>query len=91
VITEFFFGLATSVIGWIAGLFPEWEETEAFAGVTAVIAELFGWFVGLGIWVDWAVLSSCVALQLLVTGVVFAIKGLRAAASHIPFFGGSGG
>jgi hypothetical protein len=89
-ITEFFLSLATSVLGWLADLFPTWDDTSALDSFPAVLSTVMGWFVGLGVWVDWGILTGCVAVQMIVTLGVFSIKGLRAAASHIPFFGGSG-
>jgi hypothetical protein len=90
-ISEWFLNMTATFVAWLGSLFPEWEDSTAFDSVAGLVSELFGWFVGLGVWVDWGVLSVCVALQLSVTLAAFSIKVLRGVASHIPLFGGSGG
>jgi hypothetical protein len=89
-IVEWFMQLSAGFVAWLASLFGEWEEADAFDSVAGFVAELFGWFVGLGVWVNWGVLSVCIALQLTVTLTAFSIKLLRGVAAHIPLFGGSG-
>lgn len=89
-ITEYLITLATSFVGWVAGLFPAFENPTVLDQFAGFVTTAMGWFVGLGVWVDWGVLSACVAAQMLVTLAVFSAKGLRAALAHIPLFGGAG-
>lgn len=89
-ITEFFLNLAAGIVSWIASLFPAWTPPAEFTQLSGMVSTVMGWFVGLGVWVPWSVISTCAAVQLAVWAIALGVKTVRAAAAHIPLFGGSG-
>lgn len=90
-ITEWLLNLAAGFVAWLATLFPEWEGFEStFGQFAGFLSELMGAFVGLGVWVPWAVIAACVGVQITAWLLSLSGKTLRAVAAHIPFFGGAG-
>jgi hypothetical protein len=83
--------LAASFVVWLGGLFPDWEDPQVFNDLSGFLTTLVAAFAGLGIWVPWAVIGLCVGVQVSAWGLSLSGKTVRALASHIPFFGGSGG
>lgn len=89
-ITEWFLELVAGVLGWLADAFGEWEPPQELVDASAGVNGFLANFSGLGAWVSWPVLASCVAAALLVWLTVVGIKLVRAIVAHIPAFGGAG-
>jgi hypothetical protein len=90
VISEFFMQLAVGFLSWIGDLFPVWTPPTEFRTFQTIMSGLVEGFVSVGVWIPWSVIGACFAVQVVVWGLVFAIKGLRAAAAHVPMIGGAG-
>lgn len=89
-ITEFFLNLAAGFVGWLAGLFGNWQPPQMLLDMADTVGFIVGMFADLGVWVDWVVLGACVAAAVASWALVLGIKMVRALAAHIPAFGGSG-
>lgn len=89
-IVEFFMGLGAAFSEWIAGLFGEWDIPDFLVNLDDMINEILDNLDGVAVWVDWGFILICVLAVIGVWGVGLAVKGVRAIAAHIPFFGGSG-
>ncbi|BDZ38074.1 hypothetical protein [Microbacterium suwonense] len=89
-ISEFFVNLAAGFVGWLAGLFGEWTPPDALTDMASSANDLVVEFASLGVWVDWGVLSGCVAAALASWAVVLVVKVVRALAAHVPVIGGAG-
>lgn len=89
-ISEFFFGLATFFVDWLADMFGEWSPPPEFTQARDSVQDLLSGFSSVGVWVNWTVLAACVAVSVLSWGSVFLIKFIRAVVAHVPVFGGSG-
>jgi hypothetical protein len=50
----------------------------------------FASFDGVGVWAPWPLVLACVAIALATWVIGVTVKTIRAVASYIPFFGGSG-
>lgn len=89
-ITEWFISLMAGFVGMLGDAFGEWtppaELVDASTGVSDVLAN----FNGMGVWVNWTILTACVVIQLATWATVVGIKVLRALAAHIPQIGGAG-
>jgi hypothetical protein len=90
VISEWFVTLFQGLIAWVGDLFPSWDPPAAMLGLASTMQGLMDAFVGLGVWVDWGVLSTCVGIQVSTWLIVLGIKLIRAVVAHIPEFGGAG-
>lgn len=89
-ISEWFLGLALGAVGWLAGLFGEWEPPAELTDMATQAQVLVGQFASLGVWVPWGVIAACVGASVTTWAIVLGIKTVRAAAAHIPAIGGSG-
>lgn len=89
-ISEWFLGLMAGFVGMLGDAFGPWEPpkqlTDGADGVNGVLQS----FTGMGVWVEWPVLSACVAVQVGVWLTVLVIKLVRAIAAHVPAVGGAG-
>jgi hypothetical protein len=90
VITDAVLSAALGVWTWLGSLFPHVDLPSWFVDFGATVNGFFTQFAGLGAWAPWPLLGACAALSLLVWVVCIVVKGLRAVASYIPFFGGAG-
>lgn len=89
-ISEFFLNLAVGFVGWLAGLFGEWDPPAELTGMATAAQSLVTQFASLGVWVPWGVIAACVGAAVASWAIVLGIKTIRAAAAHIPGVGGSG-
>lgn len=88
-IVEWFFSVATGLVQWLVGLFPDYTLPEWFAQLGDTITSVTAGLSGMGAWVNWVLLNSCIAAVILCWSVFGGIKLIRVAAGHIP--GGVGG
>lgn len=89
-ITEFFFGLATTVAGFLAGLLPSDDLPSFFTDFSGQLAGMFRAINGLGAWAPFGYLGIVLGVVWTTYGVCFLVKlGLRAV-SHAPVSGGAG-
>lgn len=82
--------MASSVITWIVGLFPDWEPPGWLINADDMVQQVFGFFDGLSPWVDWAFIGTICLIPFGVWAAVLLFKGVRVIVSHVPFFGGRG-
>lgn len=82
--------VTSTFLVWLAGLFPAVDIPAWFVGLDDQYNALMAPISGVGAWVDFNIMITCVTFALGVWLVCFIIKLLRAVASYIPFFGGAG-
>lgn len=89
-IIEWLIQVAGNVVVWLADVFPEWEIPEWFLDPQGPMRIALEGYMGLGVWIDWGVLGTC----LLASGGAFlaggGLKIFRSLLSHLPFIGGNG-
>jgi hypothetical protein len=90
VISEWFLQMGATILAWVGSLFPAWTPPAEFTQMGGLVSQAMGWFVGLGVWVPWSVLTACVTVQLAAWALTLSAKTVRAAVAHIPFVGGHG-
>lgn len=89
-ISEFFMGLATNFVVWLAGLFGSWTPPEQLLNAVDAVDGFLSGVSGVGVWVDWAVLSACLVASSTTFGIVLSVRVILRLASHVPLFGGAG-
>lgn len=89
-IIEWLVAVGEGFIGWLTGLMPEWDPPAWFIAFDEQVNGVFATLDGLGAWIDWVLLLVVVGLALATWLTCLSIKALRAVASYVPFFGGSG-
>lgn len=88
-IVEWFFSVGAGLVEWLVGLFPEYTIPDWFTELGDTIAAITAGMSGMGAWVNWTLLNSCIAAVILAWSIFGGIKLTRVAAGHIP--GGVGG
>lgn len=89
-IVEWFMSVASGFAGWLATLFPEFEEAS---WMTDPLGPLYGtltFLSSLGTWVDIVAIAGIGGFVLSLYGVAYLIKLIRVLIAHVPFFGGRG-
>lgn len=89
-ISEFFYTIATQLVTFLTGLFGTIEFPTWFVNLPGPLNQAVAKLDGLGAWADFAIISACVAFNLLAWGFFFGLKLLRVGVSHSPVSGGSG-
>lgn len=89
-ITEWLFNLVAPMLTAIGDLFPKEPIPVWFTDLSTNVNGFFAKFDGVGVWINWPVVSSIIGLVLTWWTVGFVIKLARAIAGHIPAFGGNG-
>lgn len=89
-ITNAFIDWACGFASWIGTLFPSWDIPASLAAPGTLVNQVMSSFVGLGAWVDWAVLGLVVGAVVGTYTVMFATKLVLRIASYLPFVGGAG-
>lgn len=89
-ITEYFFGLGTTIVAFLAGLLPDGDLPAFFTDFSGQLAGMFKAINGLGAWAPFAYMGIVLGIVWSTYGVCFLVKlGLRAM-SHAPVSGGAG-
>lgn len=89
-VVEAILGFVAWFIGLIGSAFPDWEPPVELTQISGMVADLMGRFGGLSAWVEWPVLTGCIAVSLATWAAVAGLKLIRAIAAHVPALGGSG-
>lgn len=87
-IVEWWIGVVSSFVDWVASLFPTWSapDLDPSSGIGQVVSA----GASLGNWVPWTVLLFCVGVVVAAWLVTLGIKIVRALIAHVPEFGGAG-
>lgn len=89
-ITEWFVSIGCHIAAWVGSLFPDWTPPDFLVHFSDTVNAILANVSGLGVWADWVYIIICVSAVMLVWGVSFGIKLVRAIVAHVPFFGGAG-
>lgn len=90
-IIEWLVGVAMGIATWFTGLFAtDWEVPTFLSGLDNTLNSVFANISGVSVWADWGFIIAVVLVVVSTWAVGLSVKVVRAIASHIPFFGGSG-
>ena len=81
---------AAGFVEWIATLFPAWNVPAFMAGAGSGLVNLLASFAGFGAWVDFTVLTACIAATGATFAACFIFKLVLKIVAFIPFVGGTG-
>ena len=89
-ITDGLINSASVLVTFLVGLLPTWAPWPWFVDLGSTVNSVTSAIAGLGVWVNWLVVGSCVT-SVLASWVLFAqLKLLRVGIGHIPGIGGNG-
>jgi hypothetical protein len=77
-----------SALTWVIGLIPSWEAPSWFTNLDETVNGAVDTLNGLGAWANWALITTCVAVNLAVIGVLAIIRAVLIAKTSIPAVGG---
>lgn len=89
-ITEWLVMQGVMISEFMAGLFPAWSPPEWFQDPSGLAAQITQFVTGMGAWVPLSFISGVVGVVFASWAVTALVRLLRAVASHVPQFGGSG-
>ncbi|MDI1338133.1 MAG: hypothetical protein PSU94_18280 [Lacunisphaera sp.] len=89
-ILEWLLGIGVTIGDWFASLFPDVEVPPFLTGLDSMLNDLFAQLGGVSVWADWGFIFVVVGVVVVVWGIAFTIKIVRAIASYLPFIGGAG-
>lgn len=89
-ITEALVGVGASLVGWIVGLFPDWDPPAWMVETPVKYRGLFEGFADMGVWIDWVALGLVIGTVVTAYVAGFVVRMVRAIVAHIPQFGGGG-
>lgn len=81
---------AAGFVEWLATLFPVWNVPSFMAGAGSGLVGLLASFSGFGAWVDFAVLTACIAATVGTWLACFVFKLILKIVAFVPFVGGTG-
>lgn len=87
-ISEWFIGLIQTVANWFIGLMPEWDAPPEFVNFDATLNGFTASFNGLGVWVPWALLVTCVVIAIAAYLIGLTVKAARWVLGLVPTMGG---
>jgi hypothetical protein len=90
-IIEWLMQLVGGVVDWLTSLFPPVLIPADIENLDSTLTGLINDnSAGLAPFIDFGFIGSVIGIPLAIWGAAVLIKAIRAAAAHIPFFGGRG-
>lgn len=87
-IVDWIVQVAVSFWGWVVDLLPDWTMPAELVNADDTVKGLFSSVNGLGVWVNWPVVTVLAAIPPAAWVLMISWKGGRMAFSHLPFVGG---
>lgn len=87
-VTEWLMSLAVGFVGWFLDTFGSWDPPAMFTTARSSLIGVLNNFVGLGVWVDFAVVGTCFAVVAGAFLTQFIVKGARWVLGLFPTMGG---
>lgn len=88
-ISEWFIGLINTIATWFLSLFPEWEPPAEIVNFDSTLNGFLASFSGLGVWVPWALLVTCVVITIGAYLVGLTVRAARWVLGLVPTMGGN--
>ena len=89
-IVEWLLDLVTGFVGWVLGLFDDWQLPTELMSPHSGIFYVYSFLTSMGVWVPWAGIGVIVTITMGCYMFLFVVKLIKNLIAHVPGFGGSG-